>query len=243
MVAIVGLLGQAGAGKDTVAEIITPVHIVEINGEMVDIRAKLNELIPYRASLNSSTNALRPRGIQVALADPLKEFAMRVYDFSIVQLWGPSEERNRPDERYPREDGSYLTPREALQQLGTEWGRKCWPDTWTRLAMERAARFAAARPIPAKTRGSWLVHQAELVVISDCRFINEAKMLHAAAHEVWRIQRRLDTRSAMYQHASEAEQVQAADEIAQYLTIDLENNGSMSTLRDTVAQTLRGAGL
>ena len=38
----------------------------------------------------------------VSFADPLKRYAMEVYDFSYEQLWGPSEMRNAPDKRYQR---------------------------------------------------------------------------------------------------------------------------------------------
>ncbi len=39
----------------------------------------------------------------VAMADPLKRIVKDVYDFSDEQLWGPSDMRNGPDKRYPRE--------------------------------------------------------------------------------------------------------------------------------------------
>jgi len=37
--------------------------------------------------------------VKVALADPLKRYAFRVFDFTEQQLWGPSEFRNTPDGR------------------------------------------------------------------------------------------------------------------------------------------------
>ena len=97
--------------------------------------------------------------VKIGLADPLKRFVAEVYGFSFSQLWGPSQMRNIPDERYPRDhtyndslasladatclccgwDSSvgspevpqcYLTPRYALMMLGTEWGRGCYDKTW-----------------------------------------------------------------------------------------------------------------
>lgn len=38
-------------------------------------------------------------GTVIAQADPLKRFAQQVFGFTAKQLWGPSEYRNRPDER------------------------------------------------------------------------------------------------------------------------------------------------
>src|SRR6266404_2066963 len=123
---LVGLSGLAGSGKDTAAD-----HLV----------AKHNF-------------------VKVSLADPLKRMCRDAFDFTDDQLWGPSEKRNAPDERYRRKPTQhmlhgrdfntttdkcytcgaekpwppglggeecfhYLTPRYALQKLGTEWGRDC----------------------------------------------------------------------------------------------------------------------
>lgn len=41
-------------------------------------------------------------GYKVSFADPLKRIARDVYRFTDEQLWGPSQSRNAPDERYPR---------------------------------------------------------------------------------------------------------------------------------------------
>lgn len=94
--------------------------------------------------------------VKIALADPMKRFCMEMFQWSVRDLWGPSENRNVPDDRYPRhkydpmtscnqdkvvgkyfdtDDGRkfepmYLAPRHALQQLGTEWGRSCYENVW-----------------------------------------------------------------------------------------------------------------
>jgi len=122
---IIGLCGLAGSGKDEVGKIL-----VEKYGF-----------------------------VAIAIADPMKRFCKEVFDFSEEQLWGPSEERNRPDKRYVRwvaniphmlteealklhpggQVPQYLTPRHALQQLGTEWGRACYPDVWVDYTMRVAS--------------------------------------------------------------------------------------------------------
>ena len=79
--------------------------------------------------------------VKVSMADPLKRFCCDALDFSTDQLWGPSELRNKPDDRYKRKSGEKLTPRYALQTLGTEWGRDCYPDIWVDYAIDVAERL------------------------------------------------------------------------------------------------------
>lgn len=185
---IIGVAGNAGSGKDTVAD-----HLVKNHGF-----------------------------VKVALADPLKRICREVFNFSEEQLWGPSEKRNEPDKRYPRTTGIvasevmkmdgvsdvhivggpwgppvyertvYLTPRHALQQLGTEWGRACYPNIWVEYALrvaidilkERRGYSAQGGLMPDgggdRPRG---------VVIPDVRFRNEVDAIRAAGGKVWRVSR------------------------------------------------------
>jgi hypothetical protein len=125
-----GNLCSLGTGKDTVADLLVSNH----------------------------------EFVKVALADEMKRICATLYKFSYEQMWGPSQLRNAVDTRYPREwhvlnrDGKcsccgavyyeergwsptqcYLTPRYALQLLGTEWGKFCFRDTWARRVLEDIA--------------------------------------------------------------------------------------------------------
>lgn len=83
----------------------------------------------------------------------------------------------------------YKTPREAMQSLGTEWGRDTIdPDLWMR---------------------AWLVSlPAEgLIVVDDCRFPNEADAIRAAGGIIVRVHRPGHTNPAP---AHESEQHSAA---------------------------------
>lgn len=106
----------------------------------------------------------------VSFADPIKRICRDVFGFSDEQLWGPSAMRNAPDLRYVRDDGELLTPRYALQLLGTDWGRHCHPNIWVDMAMRNA-------------RGS-------RIAIPDCRFINEMDAVRKAGGILWRCKRR-----------------------------------------------------
>lgn len=233
---ILGISGLAGSGKDTVADILVR---------------------DYRFA-------------KVAFADPLKRIVRDVYDFTDDQLWGPSEARNGIDTRYPREhtwviqaDGilsciccsarkrtgiefkggsCYLTPRHALQQLGTEWGRGCYPDTWVDLAMRTAHQLSEEGGYT-YTRYGGLRHDwrpGELnwktsVAISDVRFKNEVEGLYRHKAKVIRVVR--PGSGLLSSHQSETEQMQIPDYA---FDLVIQNSGSLEQLRDQVHQMMKG---
>lgn len=202
MTRIIALAGRAGAGKDTVAS-----FIAEACGD----------------------------SHMLSFAAPMKRFCQEVYAFTDLQLYGPSEYRNKPDPRYPREHGPFiggrcacclqsnsresmedccLTPRFALQQLGTEWGRNCFLDTWVNKGI-RDARASSAR----------------VVMFTDCRFANEAEAIVQAGGEVWLIQRDIET-GVGRDHASEQEM--ESYDFMRSVSVVLDNNSSIECLRQKV---------
>lgn len=205
MARIIALAGTAGSGKSTVGAFIA--------------------------------NAAGTDVFTMSLAQPMKSFARDVYAFTDDQLYGPSEFRNAPDTRYPRRHGPlndgycaccgkwamlrdatpcYLTPRFALQQLGTEWGRMCYEDTWVRLAVRTAEESGHG-----------------VVIITDCRFVNEAKALRALGAEVWLITRDYGTlEGAQSKHASETEM--RSVEFAEHVTHFIDNTGTLEGLETDV---------
>ena len=179
---VICVVGYAGSGKDTIADILVR----------------------------------RTQFVKISLADPLKRFCADVFEFSFEQLWGPSEARNAPDLRYVRvasppevvnEALVHLTPRHALQQLGTEWGRACCPDIWIRYAqrmieqVQNGLRYDCERGCyspPAFWSGGPLG-----IVIPDVRFANEAAFFRSHGAFVLRVQRPGVQKGT---HASELEQ-------------------------------------
>ncbi len=180
---IIGISGLANSGKDTAADFLVGRYSFK----------------------------------KTSFADPMKKIAREVFGFSDEQLYGPSEARNAPDKRYPREHGPYvdckctccglytgaytlpemmaaekthpcyLTPRFALQQLGTAWGRTCYPNVWVELAIRNADRGDT--------------------VIPDVRFKNEVDGLRAAGAYLVRIVRPdAGLKGSAGQHVSETEQ-------------------------------------
>lgn len=148
--------------------------------------------------------------IEVALADPLKRICKEVFDFSDEQLWGPSEKRNELDERYPLGGNGvgFLSPRYALQTLGTEWGRGCYEDVWIDIAIRTAQKLLGGDiGIPEEydpKRGliyAGNYNPPEGVVISDIRFPNEVAAIKKAGGTIWLIERPKQSRSVLRREA------------------------------------------
>jgi hypothetical protein len=177
--------------------------------------------------------------VKVSFADPLKRICRDVFDFSDEQLWGSSELRNAPDERFPRsrhtwegltcvccgaaaEQNSqcYLTPRYALRTLGSEWGRDCYNSIW----VEYALRTACTTPLPSLKGG---------VVIPDVRFKNELKALRAADAMLIRVVHPSMTSVFGAQHSSEFEQTTIPDSAFDEVIV---NDRGISDLKDVLAE-------
>jgi hypothetical protein len=212
---IIGISGLSNSGKDTCADFLVRKHGF----------------------------------VKVSFADPMKRICRDVYGFSFDQMWGRSSARNAPDERLPREhgpyrDGScaccglktsgytlpeaiargkqnpcYLTPRFALQQLGSEWGRVCYSSTWVDYAIGVAKKLDVEGGY-SYTNVSGLSHDwrpgdenwKASVVIPDVRFENEVDAIKTAGGKLIRITRpNAGLSGSAGQHRSETEQTSIPD--------------------------------
>jgi len=201
----IGKVGSAGAGKDTVADILVAYHGF----------------------------------VKVALADEIKRIAARLWGFSAQSLWGPSELRNIQDERYPLkrpmrvefngdteglndyrvhldayEACPFLTPRRALQQIGTEVARSIDPDVWIRFAIANANKLLGGASYTQEhgiQKG--ISMPCSGVVISDVRFPNEVKGIEKVGGKNWRKKRWVKTLTgAASKHASEISLLDTPDD-------------------------------
>ena len=164
--------------------------------------------------------------VRMSFADPLKRFCQEVFDFSDDQVYGPSSERNKPDTRYVRPDGEYLTPRYALQTLGTEWGRGCFEDVWAALGVRKALAYLKEYP-------------SDTVVFTDALFVNEARAIRNAGGEVWRIVRPgAALAGAAGAHPSEMEQ--ESPEFQEHVSTVINNFASLPLLREMVRARFEG---
>lgn len=177
--------------------------------------------------------------VRIGLADPMKRFAEHLWHFTEAQLWGPSQQRNAPDPRYRRANGEGLSPRHALQTLGSEWGRDCDPDVWIRYALMCAERLMSSRLLHYSGEQG-LVYGSERpiprgVVIPDVRFANEMKAIRGAGGQVWRVTRGTSLDGAESRHVSETEQDMIADDAFGRV---IRNEGALDDLPRLVAAAL-----
>jgi hypothetical protein len=129
-----------------------------------------------------------------------------------VPTWA---QRRRGQVTWPGFCQDYLTPREALQTLGSDWGRRNYDSTWIDLAIRNAKELEKQHP---------------LVVISDVRYTNEmGAILEASGRLVYL--RRADL-GEVRQHESEFEQdshyVQA---LLQRRATTIDNDGGVEELK------------
>jgi Deoxynucleotide monophosphate kinase len=205
---IIGIAGVAGAGKDTAAN-----ALVENYGF-----------------------------VKVSLADPLKRICKEVFGFTDEQLWGPSEMRNQSDERWPHtfagsvdKPREWLTPRYALQTLGTEWGRACSPNVWVDYAIRAAERILNGwsyfpqdhhNPFQRYIAGE---KRAQGIVVPDVRFSNEVDAIRSAGGHVWLVDRPgAGLSGSAGQHASET------GIASLHVDAAIRNAGTIQDLRATV---------
>jgi hypothetical protein len=202
---LIGITGQARAGKDTTAEYL----------------------------------AKKYGFVRVGLADPMKRFCAEVFDFSDEQLYG--DKRDEPDLRYQKDyvaikaDGTrerrYLTPRYALQTLGTEWGRDCYSNIWIEYGVRVAETILEGRHSYSVKSGLILHSDWEPcpgVVFSDLRFRNEFDAVCKAGGTMMRIKRPgYDGNVGAENHASEAEQKSLSDSAFDFV---LDNSDSFEHL-------------
>jgi len=220
---IIAISGLSGTGKDTAADILVRNHGF----------------------------------VKVSLADPIKRICRDVFGFTDDQLWGPSESRNAPDKRYvrlakgalgsswtsngptpnPPED-VYLTPRHALQQLGTEYGRNCYDDIWVEYAvrvyetLQRGDYYYTAKTgLRTTTSVAGWMEPKKNVVISDVRFRNEISGLKKAGAKLIRI-KRPGHEQPKWDHPSETEQMDIPDE---EFNLVINNQDSLEDLAENIS--------
>jgi len=136
-----------------------------------------------------------------------------------------------------------LSPRLALQVLGTEWGRFCYYNVWIdyaiRIANELlnkdAYMYTSAHGLqeyPSNGPNAY-VYRTKHVIIPDVRFSNEISAIKKAGGKLIRIKRPVaGLQGFTANHASEAEQLSIPDSEFDYV---IDNDGTIPELAAKLA--------
>lgn len=251
----IALLGFSGSGKSTVSEMIkdrlgAAVHTIAFAGPLKDFAGDVFGFTHDQLwGPSESRNAPDPRFSGDARASTIFQIRKRYEAYK--QMWivrvvpkgTDTFSALRKLERWFDETLARdpLTPRYVLQTLGTEWGRKIHDRIWSLAGVteaERAMRGYRGDPL-------WVTTPAEVVIVSDLRFLNEAEDWTAAGGEIWMIDRpSLDesqtATAGIAGHASEAEQ--KSPEMRKYITHTILNDGTLEGLKTKVLVLLEGGG-
>jgi hypothetical protein len=123
----------------------------------------------------------------LSFATPLKTIAAQMYPHIDPDSWYDPIAKEKEDTVTGK------SPRQILQLLGTEVGRLIYPNTWIDLAAE-GIKQVKKHNCDNRYNG---------VVFDDCRFPNEAEMIHSLGGEIWYIHRSTES-VGVEGHASEA---------------------------------------
>lgn len=124
-----------------------------------------------------------------SFADPIKYGAMAMFGFTKEQMWGTDKDKETIDPRWG------ISPRKMLQLMGTELfqydihkylnegefpvGREVWVYRF-KLWVEELKNSETDKIFGSTQRN---------IVIADCRFPHEAKVIKEMGGEIWRIKR------------------------------------------------------
>lgn len=109
------------------------------------------------------------KGKRVRVADALKQ---------MLRTLGLTEEQvDGYEKAIPLALLGGKTPRDAMQTLGTEWGRKLMhPDLWINACVMRITTELVQK-------------DHDIIIVDDIRFPNEAKAIHEMGGQLWLVRR------------------------------------------------------
>lgn len=210
---IIGIVGKAGSGKDTVAKFVCDNHGGTRLAFADILKRFVQDVFGFTDEQLWGPSARRLEG------DPTGQ---TVKVCTNCGYFGQNEKTACPV--CSREDTHSEVPlssRLALQTLGTNWGRALMPMVWALRGVRQARQCETDEGY-------------ENVVFSDCRFLNETKAIKDAGGQIWRVIRpgTGDSGGLGSSHPSEAEQ----DRIEADVTIF--NAGSLDDLEALINQLL-----
>lgn len=137
----------------------------------------------------------------------------------------------------------YLTPRFALQSLGTEWGRNCYPLIWSHYTFRLIDKLLAGGYRYDNKKGLYEDISSlppRGIVITDARFRNEMDLIKGRGGKVVRLVgiRGTSLMGRAAQHASETEQRSIPDSYFDYICHNDVDIGKLIFNLDEMLETL-----
>jgi hypothetical protein len=181
MYPIIGLCGQAGAGKDTAADYLVKQYNCTKIAFASPLKAVAEELFPYDNvygpsekreervpvpvfdSYNSRLDVLNDKNV----CNKIRSIVGNNIDYRAIDEWCTGMAR------IYTASGNLMSARFFLQNLGTNLARRWNANIWVNIGIESANRL--------------LNQSASIVVISDVRFRNEALAIKAAGGRLWKM--------------------------------------------------------
>lgn len=160
---------------------------------------------------------LRP--VLMAFAEPLKEIASIMFPFiSKKWLYGSSKLRDNIVKGILNAEGQPLTIRRLLIDIGTKFGRgykdSIWLDNFEHRLQEK------------------ITFGKDLIILTDCRFINESAYLKNNNFFMVKIVR---NSASQLSHVSETEQDQIPNSDFDFI---IDNNSDLNYLKQIIAKSL-----
>jgi hypothetical protein len=220
---IISISGKANSGKDTIADHLVSKFSMRKIGLADPLKRFCKEVFDFSDDQLWGPSDLRNAPDFRYSKDPEDDGAeltfssARQYERTAQYLSTIPPETVDIEEIRPSIIGSYLTPRFALQTLGTEWGRACYPKVWLAYGLRIAEkilssnRFDYDQKMGVVERPQWTPVTG--VVFSDIRFVNELTTFKNAGAIMLRVYRNAHNLSdAEQQHPSELEQDSIPDD-------------------------------
>lgn len=153
---------------------------------------------------------------QIAFADPVKDIARIMFPHAPERYWtGASEYRNSFID-HAFKHNQPLTARQLLIDIGSNLGRGYDSNIWINVLDYRLSTYS----------------KDEVLVLTDCRFINEHNFLKSKGFTLIKVQR---PSCSKIEHVSETELERIPNYQFDYI---IDNNGSLSDLHKNVINML-----
>jgi hypothetical protein len=259
---ILGISGKAGAGKDEVASILCK-EFRFVRVSLADpLKRFAQEVFQFSdaqlwgpSEMRNMVDARYPRGLSGKFGWVCHSCKVAMHGEAPIEEKTPGriigskvpcvvcKEVPADDKWHYIETPAFLTPRYALQQLGTQWGRDCYENVWIEYAVRVADQLEKGGYAYDNKRGLFPTSSSDFmspktdVAIPDVRFKNEIEGLKKAGAVLIRVKRPVaGLEGAAGTHRSETEQDDIHDTDFDFV---INNEGTLAELHLMVKEVMR----